>query len=283
MRFSTMIKQLYAVPHDAVRNVDSESLEAVLPLERMQNVLPILGKYFGVPLKPPAQSPTAEMKEVARPCGGIREDQTLYYSERKGKFEFAALWPWKDGEHVTLKILAGARSSLVDPTLSGRQEIAEKNAEVQDPTRKVQNPTIEVLVLGSQMQWAGNILKILEEGGFKVRAEYGSSGFNGLFQQKEYAPQAVLLYLSRSNWPGPEVVPQIKERWPETKLLVYAESDMPWRISLNSIRDADLFHRGHEDWTQLGEVIKKVMQQRYDPVEYKRLKVPERSSTRARR
>jgi hypothetical protein len=278
-----MVKQLYAVPHDAVRNVDSESLEAVLPLERMRNVLPILGKYFGAPLKPPAQSPTAEMKEVAGPCGGIREDQTLYYSERKGKFEFAALWPWKDGEHVTLKILAGARSSLADPALRGKQESAEKNTEVQVPIAEVQNSTIEVLVLGPQMQWAGNILKILGEDGFKVRAEYGRLGLDGLFRQKEYAPQAVLLYLSRMNWPGPEVVPQIKAQWPETKLLVYAESDMPWRISLNSIRDADLFHRGHEDWAQLGGVIKKVLQQRYDTVEYKRLKVPERSPTRPRR
>lgn len=258
-----MIKQLHAVPYEVVRHLGSESFEAVLPFDRVREVLPILGEYFGTPLKPSAQSPTSEVKEIAVSCGGIREEQTLYYSEHKGKFEFATLWPWKDGDHVTLKVLTRPPAFSTGLALDGKQKAKEK-------IEKIQTPVIEILILGPQMQWTGNILKILKEDGFKPRAVYSGSSLGELFQRREYAPQAVLVYLSRCNWPGPEVVPQIKGHWPETRLLVYAEDDMPWRLSLDSIRDADLFHRGHEDWIQLGAVIKKTLQQRYDPLPMKK-------------
>lgn len=121
---------------------------------------------------------------------------------------------------------------------------------------------IKVLALGPEIPWVWKIRRILEDGGFRVQAGCRGADLVEQFQKGGYSPQAVLFYLSPANWPGPEILPQIKTIWPQTKLLVYAENNTPRKISIGSLRDADLFYRGYEDWARLGEVIKKALQPR---------------------
>lgn len=60
--------------------------------------------FFGPDFKAPGELPSFEDKKRSAALGGIREDQTLYYSEKDGYSHCAMLWPWVDGRRYTVKI-----------------------------------------------------------------------------------------------------------------------------------------------------------------------------------
>ncbi|MBF0384987.1 MAG: hypothetical protein HQL27_03860 [Candidatus Omnitrophica bacterium] len=70
-------------------------------LDKWNNVL---SKFFGSAVKPPKAKPEKDHIELARNFGGVRENQVLFKKDLPGQKLIALLWPWSDGERITLKL-----------------------------------------------------------------------------------------------------------------------------------------------------------------------------------
>jgi hypothetical protein len=64
----------------------------------------ILSAVLDEPRKPPGSEPTASDLDLTRETGGIRVNQTLFEKDFGEKSIIAKIWPWDDGEHMTLKM-----------------------------------------------------------------------------------------------------------------------------------------------------------------------------------
>jgi hypothetical protein len=99
----------------AVRKIDCEEsreqtdcyCEIVVATAHLPAVISLLQSYFGVPLKPQGQKPSAEANTYAEPYGGIYDGQTLYLKKQGAGPELALLWPWGSGASTTVKLIRG--------------------------------------------------------------------------------------------------------------------------------------------------------------------------------
>ena len=64
----------------------------------------IFQNFFGIDFKAPGENPSLKDKRHAAFLGGVREEQTLYYSEKEGFSNCAMMGPWNDGSRYTIKI-----------------------------------------------------------------------------------------------------------------------------------------------------------------------------------
>jgi hypothetical protein len=64
----------------------------------------VLGRALGGPTKPAGTKPSRQDLLIAQPHGGISKDQVLYGKQSDAGLVSAMLWPWSDGEHITLKL-----------------------------------------------------------------------------------------------------------------------------------------------------------------------------------
>jgi hypothetical protein len=63
-----------------------------------------LKEIMGQALKPFGKKPSGEHGKLAKPYGGIRANQSLY-KRNFGKYDVVAMiWPWGNGQHMTLKM-----------------------------------------------------------------------------------------------------------------------------------------------------------------------------------
>jgi len=65
----------------------------------------LLEEFFGPARKPAGEKPSKADESLTQNFGGIRKDQTLFIKDLEGKKALAALWPWQDGRHITLKLV----------------------------------------------------------------------------------------------------------------------------------------------------------------------------------
>ena len=64
----------------------------------------ILSAFLGTPAKPSGKTPTAKDLELTAGTGSIRIEQTLFEKTFEEGVIIAKLWPWKDGQHITLRM-----------------------------------------------------------------------------------------------------------------------------------------------------------------------------------
>jgi hypothetical protein len=66
----------------------------------------VLSSFFGPAAKDRGAKPSKEHQKLTEDYGGIRSEQVLFvkHIETDGDTVIAMLWPWDDGEHITLKI-----------------------------------------------------------------------------------------------------------------------------------------------------------------------------------
>ncbi len=104
MTFESMLGELKKIRFEETRSQDENYFEAVLNKEGMESISAVLQTYFGMPLKPEGESPSAQASQYSEPYGGIRSNQTMYYQETAEGSDTALLWPWGNGCSITLKI-----------------------------------------------------------------------------------------------------------------------------------------------------------------------------------
>jgi hypothetical protein len=78
--------------------------EVVIRKEVLAEVIGALEDFFGTAAWPSGSRLSVDAEKIIKNFGGIREGQTLFFADKGGVRMFAMLWPWQDGERITIKI-----------------------------------------------------------------------------------------------------------------------------------------------------------------------------------
>ena len=105
MTFPKLLSDIQQIKSEEKREQTDEYLEMVIAKETLAALHKILTAYFGPPLKPEGQRSSGEAKRRAKPYGGIRKDQTMYFRQTGEHSECVLLWPWGNGARVTIKVI----------------------------------------------------------------------------------------------------------------------------------------------------------------------------------
>ncbi len=104
MNFSDLKGEVKKISFDAVRADKKDYFEAVVAKGKLSALLEVLDKAFGPPAWPSKKGLSGEIKATIDDFGGIENGQTLYYQGEGRRSAFAMLWPWQNGEQITLKL-----------------------------------------------------------------------------------------------------------------------------------------------------------------------------------
>lgn len=105
MDFETIKNSLKDVKLDSTRLDCANQFEAVVIKEEVDKLVSRLNSFFGPPAFPSKKRLTLEMRQTVDAFGGLMSGQTLYYTSQGNDVIFAMLWPWKDEEHTTVKVI----------------------------------------------------------------------------------------------------------------------------------------------------------------------------------
>lgn len=106
MEFNEVKKEVKNVVFDTLRMDSDNYFEGVILKDELAQLVDRLSKAFGVPVWPsPKNRLSLQIEENIRNYGGVTGGQTLYYYNQAGQTLFAMLWPWKDGERTTVKLI----------------------------------------------------------------------------------------------------------------------------------------------------------------------------------
>lgn len=105
MDFGKIKDNVKSLNFEALRTDCDNYFEAVIIKEELQRLYESLKNFFGDPAWPSKNSLSLQVEEVINGFGGIMPGQTLYYKNEGSQSIFAMLWPWKDGERTTVKII----------------------------------------------------------------------------------------------------------------------------------------------------------------------------------
>ena len=89
-----------------MRGEKEKYLEVVVAVADLKPVTDLFDVYFGRPIKPMGERPSAEAALYAESFGGVKMGQTLYVKKIENSVQGALLWPWGDGVSVTVKIFS---------------------------------------------------------------------------------------------------------------------------------------------------------------------------------
>jgi hypothetical protein len=110
MTFRDFLAEIQILRVEELRAQTEEYFEAVIAKAGLDPLHKILTAYFGPPLKPEGCSPSGEANRHAKPHGGIRKDQTMYFRQDRDHSECALLWPWGSGVCATIKVIQSKSS-----------------------------------------------------------------------------------------------------------------------------------------------------------------------------
>ena len=105
MDFSSLRKDIKSLNIDSLRTDADNFFEAVVFKQEMDKLNTQLKSFLGEPVYPSQGRLNRIVQETVDGFGGIMPGQTLYYKDSGSNRTFAMLWPWKDGERTTVKII----------------------------------------------------------------------------------------------------------------------------------------------------------------------------------
>jgi hypothetical protein len=104
MKFDDILLQAKELGIYERRSLSAEYCELVFFSRDLEGWYGILSTALGEPRKPPGQEPSESDLDLTHPTGGIRINQTLFEKDFGKKTLIAKIWPWDDGERMTLKM-----------------------------------------------------------------------------------------------------------------------------------------------------------------------------------
>jgi len=104
MEFDELREELKKIVFVTVREESSDYFEAVIDKSELMNLASRLENFFGPRIWPSKNKLSEEVVNSIREFGGVMPDQALYFRKTNNKGAFAMLWPWQNGEHITVKI-----------------------------------------------------------------------------------------------------------------------------------------------------------------------------------
>ena len=104
MEFDKIREEARKVEPETTRMDNENYFEAVIDHARLEGVVRVLEGIFGAPAWPSDKKLLKDTQILIKGVGGLRKGQTLYSLNKDGSSAFAMLWPWQDGERITIKI-----------------------------------------------------------------------------------------------------------------------------------------------------------------------------------
>ena len=107
MKFYELIEAIKKVPVVQLQENKQDFLGAVIKRKELKNIELLLTTFLGTPIKPRGTTTSEDIQHMSASYGGIRENQTLFYCKEQENTVsiLAMLWPWSDGENITLKVI----------------------------------------------------------------------------------------------------------------------------------------------------------------------------------
>jgi hypothetical protein len=105
MDFDGIRKDLKMFNFEALRTDCDNFFEAVIVQQEMDKLAGQLKMLLGDPVYPSKEKLAHKVRQRVDGLGGLMPGQTLYYKELGAISVLAMLWPWKDGQRTTLKVI----------------------------------------------------------------------------------------------------------------------------------------------------------------------------------
>ena len=104
MDFDKIKNDIKNTPLESVRVDNEVYLEAVVRVGALGEIVRLIENSIGKPAWPSKAKLGRDARALTDKFGGLRNGQTLFYLNEGGVSIFAMLWPWQDGERVTIKL-----------------------------------------------------------------------------------------------------------------------------------------------------------------------------------
>ncbi len=104
MEFDNIKADVKKLAIETTRMDNGEYFEAVIGRACLEGMVRALEGIFGAPVWPSDNKLSKDTQALIKSVGGLRKGQTLYFLSKEGSSVFAMLWPWQDGERITIKM-----------------------------------------------------------------------------------------------------------------------------------------------------------------------------------
>ncbi len=105
MDFEAIRKDMRILSFEILRTDCDNFFEGVIFQQEIDKLKLQLGNLFGEPVFPSKNRLALNVRKTVDGLGGIMPGQILYHKASGADNIFAMLWPWKDGQRTTVKII----------------------------------------------------------------------------------------------------------------------------------------------------------------------------------
>ena len=105
MDFSLIRKDMKMFSFEVLRTDCDNFFEGVIIQQEIDKLRGQLKNLFGDPVYPSQNKMAHKVRQTIDGHGGVMPGQTLYYKDLGTDGILAMLWPWKDGQRTTVKII----------------------------------------------------------------------------------------------------------------------------------------------------------------------------------
>jgi len=105
VEFNKLKTEIRKIELDVTRIDDDNYFEIVVKKHCLGDMVHLLESIFGPPAWPSRNKVSKKIEKTVKNFGGLRKGQTLYNLETDDFLIFVMLWPWQDGERITIKIV----------------------------------------------------------------------------------------------------------------------------------------------------------------------------------
>lgn len=105
MDFDALRKDVKRFNFEALRTDCDNFFEAVIIQQELEKLNSSLRSSMGEPVYPSKNRLSRKLQTTIDGFGGVMPGQTLYYKDLGANSILALLWPWKDGQRTTIKII----------------------------------------------------------------------------------------------------------------------------------------------------------------------------------
>lgn len=105
MDFSKVRSDMKNLSFESLRTDCDNFFEGVIVQQELEKLNLQLKSLLGEPVYPSKNRLAHKVQQTIDGFGGIMPGQTLYYNDSGTDSVLAMLWPWKDGQRTTVKII----------------------------------------------------------------------------------------------------------------------------------------------------------------------------------
>jgi hypothetical protein len=105
MDFSLIRKDMKLFSFETLRTDCDNFFEGVIIQQELDKLNGQLKSLLGDPVYPSQNRLAHKVRQTVDGLGGLMPGQTLYYKDLGTDSILAMLWPWKDGQRTTVKII----------------------------------------------------------------------------------------------------------------------------------------------------------------------------------